>query len=96
MDLTIHLQIVPSKRKYRWANWFRFCPKRYSKPPFSLQRFEAININPKRSTKLVTDFGSLEESVNRYQPNFKKSFLILEKLPRLDDLNEGENTQITV
>jgi len=92
----MHLKIIPSKRKYRWAYWFRFCPKRYSKPPFFLQRYEAININPKKSAKTVTDFGNLEESINRYQSNFKKCFIFLGKPPQLDTLEEGENTQITV
>jgi len=88
MGYKIYLKNIKTRR-YRtpWFTWILWgFHRRYQKSPSCVvQIFEIYNIpyKTKKSLKkyIIYDFGLLVSSVEKYQPNLVKEFLLIEKNP---------------
>lgn len=86
MYITYLQHIRPRKLRFgwwsRWYVWQRFF-KRHKDPPMVFQRYFPVNFKskPKRLQKVwfVHDFGSLCETVERYQNHRIKEFIVIKK-----------------
>lgn len=81
MAITIHIIPIETKRKYRWSRWLRrrklLRRQKHNREPFVLAIYDSVNVVQKTlSSRIVVDFGGLQNNINKYQPYYNKCFVI--------------------